>query len=166
MNSIDPRDAALALSDVDAISRRVKQSLIYRGSSLIMMLWGVLVACGYTVNMLWPWHAESGWNLIYIVGTAGTVAIVAGQRKTAAGRAFDLRLLLAYVFFFGFGILWTAWLAHFTPRQLGAFWATYFMLGYVLVGLWVAYAVWMLARFVTLTLRSRSARWLVTGALR
>jgi putative MATE family efflux protein len=35
-----------------------------------------------------------------------------------------------------------------------------------LVGLWVAYAVWMLARFATLTLRSRSSRWLVTGATR
>jgi Na+-driven multidrug efflux pump len=35
-----------------------------------------------------------------------------------------------------------------------------------LVGLWLAYAAWMLARFATLTLRSRSSRWLVTGAVR
>jgi len=35
-----------------------------------------------------------------------------------------------------------------------------------LVGLWLAYAVWMLARFATLTLRSRTSRWLVTGAVR
>jgi MATE family, multidrug efflux pump len=35
-----------------------------------------------------------------------------------------------------------------------------------LVGLWVAYAVWMLARFATLTLRSRTSHWLVTGAVR
>jgi putative MATE family efflux protein len=35
-----------------------------------------------------------------------------------------------------------------------------------LVALWVAYAVWMLARFATLTLRARSSRWLVTGAVR
>jgi putative MATE family efflux protein len=35
-----------------------------------------------------------------------------------------------------------------------------------LVGLWLAYAMWMVARFVTLTLRARSSRWLVTGAAR
>jgi putative MATE family efflux protein len=35
-----------------------------------------------------------------------------------------------------------------------------------LVALWLAYAVWMLARFATLTLRTRSSRWLVTGAVR
>jgi putative MATE family efflux protein len=35
-----------------------------------------------------------------------------------------------------------------------------------LVALWVAYSVWMVARFVTLTLRTRSSRWLITGAVR
>ena len=35
-----------------------------------------------------------------------------------------------------------------------------------LVALWLAYAGWMLARFVTLTLRTRTSRWLVTGPVR
>jgi putative MATE family efflux protein len=35
-----------------------------------------------------------------------------------------------------------------------------------LVALWLAYAVWMLARFATLTLRAHGSRWLVTGAVR
>jgi MATE family, multidrug efflux pump len=35
-----------------------------------------------------------------------------------------------------------------------------------LVALWLAYSVWMLARFATLTLRARTPRWLVTGAVR
>jgi putative MATE family efflux protein len=35
-----------------------------------------------------------------------------------------------------------------------------------LVALWLAYAAWMLARLATLTLRTRSSRWLVTGAVR
>ena len=35
-----------------------------------------------------------------------------------------------------------------------------------LVALWIAYTAWMLARLVTLTLRTRSSRWLVTGAVR
>lgn len=35
-----------------------------------------------------------------------------------------------------------------------------------LVALWLAFSLWLLARFVTLTLRARSSQWLVTGALR
>ncbi len=35
-----------------------------------------------------------------------------------------------------------------------------------LVALWLAYTVWLAARFVTLTLRARGSAWLVTGATR
>jgi putative MATE family efflux protein len=35
-----------------------------------------------------------------------------------------------------------------------------------LVALWIAYSLWMLARFAILTLRARGSRWLVTGAIR
>jgi Na+-driven multidrug efflux pump len=35
-----------------------------------------------------------------------------------------------------------------------------------LVALWLAYSVWMAARFATLTLRIRGTGWLVTGAVR
>lgn len=35
-----------------------------------------------------------------------------------------------------------------------------------LIALWLAYSLWLLARFVTLTLRARSTAWLVTGAVR
>ena len=35
-----------------------------------------------------------------------------------------------------------------------------------LLALWLAFSLWMAARFATLTLRARSSRWLVTGAVR
>jgi putative MATE family efflux protein len=35
-----------------------------------------------------------------------------------------------------------------------------------LIALWVAYSTWMLARFITLTLRARGSRWLITGPAR
>jgi Na+-driven multidrug efflux pump len=35
-----------------------------------------------------------------------------------------------------------------------------------LLALWAAFSAWMLARLVTLALRARSSRWLVTGAVR
>jgi hypothetical protein len=34
------------------------------------------------------------------------------------------------------------------------------------VALWLAYSLWLLVRFVTLVLRARGSRWLVTGAVR
>jgi Na+-driven multidrug efflux pump len=33
-----------------------------------------------------------------------------------------------------------------------------------LLALWLAYSLWLLARFVTLVLRARGSGWLVTGA--
>jgi putative MATE family efflux protein len=35
-----------------------------------------------------------------------------------------------------------------------------------LIALWLAYSVWLAARFVTLTVRARGSAWLVTGAVR
>jgi Na+-driven multidrug efflux pump len=35
-----------------------------------------------------------------------------------------------------------------------------------LVALWLAFSLWLLARFVTPTLRARSPQWLVTGSVR
>ena len=38
-------------------------------------------------------------------------------------------------------LLWTQGFARFSPRQMGAFWPTYFMLAYALVGLWAGRAL-------------------------
>ena len=35
-----------------------------------------------------------------------------------------------------------------------------------LLALWLAYSLWLLARFITLVLRARGSAWLVTGAVR
>src|SRR4249919_1429188 len=35
-----------------------------------------------------------------------------------------------------------------------------------LVALWLAYSLWLAARFITLTLRAHGTAWLVTGAVR
>ena len=36
--------------------------------------------------------------------------------------------------------MFCCWLGHFTPRQIGTFWALYFMLFYTIAGLWVGNA--------------------------
>ena len=47
---------------------------------------------------------------------------------------------------------------------IAAFWVV--ARGGGLVALWLAYSVWLVARFATLTLRARGSAWLVTGAVR
>jgi len=47
---------------------------------------------------------------------------------------------------------------------IAAFWVV--ARGGGLIALWLAYSVWLVARFATLTLRARGSAWLVTGAVR
>jgi hypothetical protein len=133
--AIDPREAASALSDIDSISRRVRQSTIYQLASLTTVLWGVLVFAGNIGSFLWPRAAGYIWLAVYVVGITGSFAVSAFQIRT--GVRLDVRILLAYLLFLAFGFFCTSGLAHFTPRQMGTFWAIYFMLIYSLVGLWV-----------------------------
>jgi hypothetical protein len=140
MTSIDPREAASALSDIDSIVRRVRQSRIYNIASLILIMWGVLVFAGYLDAFMLPRSAGLGWIVIYVVGIVGSIAISASQRARSGVRSFDMRMLLAFLLFVAFGIFSSVWLGHFTPRQMGTFWTIYFMLVYTIAGLWAGAA--------------------------
>jgi hypothetical protein len=140
MTSIDPREAASALSDIDSIVHRVRQSRIYNLASLIMIMWGVLVFAGYLNAYLLPRSAGYGWIAVYIAGIAGSVAISAFQHAHDGVRTFDIRMFVAFLLFLAFGAFCSGVLAHLTPRQLGTFWPIYFMLVYTIAGLWVGQA--------------------------
>jgi hypothetical protein len=140
VTSIDPKEAASALSDIDSIARRVRQSTIYNLSSMIMIMWGALVFAGNITSFLWPRSAGCAWLAVYAAGIAGSFAISAFDYPRTGVRTFDIRMLVAFLLFIAFGIFSSSWLGHFTPRQLGAFWAIYFMLVYTIAGLWVGHA--------------------------
>jgi hypothetical protein len=137
MMNINPKEAASALLDIDSIVHRVRQSQTYEISSLMLILWGVLVFAGNIASFLWPRAGGYIWIAVNAAGVVGSVAVGAlvSRRKSLPG--FDFRMLAAFLLFFAFGILWSITLGHFTPRQLGAFWPTYFMMVYTIVGLWV-----------------------------
>jgi hypothetical protein len=139
MTSIDPKQAASALSDIDVVVRRVRQSQIYHLASLIMIMWGGLTFAGYLVTYLSPRHAGYAWPAVYVLGIAGSFAISAFGYSRTRVRTFDIRMLTAFLLFISFGIF-CCWLGHFTPRQLGTFWPIYFMLVYTIAGLWVGHA--------------------------
>jgi hypothetical protein len=137
MTGIDPKEAASALSDIASIVHRVRQSTIYNLASLMLIMWGALVFAGNIASYLWPREACYIWIAVNAAGFAGSLAIGAVESRRTSVRRFDLRMVAAFVLFFVFGILWSIALGHFTPRQLGVFWPTYFMMVYTIVGLWV-----------------------------
>jgi hypothetical protein len=138
--TIDRQEAASALSDIDAIVRRVRQSRIYNLASLAMMMWGVLTFGGYLVSWLSPRSAVVGWIAVYVLGIAGSVALGRVGHARTGVRTFDFRTFAAFVLFVAFGAFCCGGLGHYTPRQLSTFWPIYFMLVYTIAGLWVGYA--------------------------
>ena len=90
------------------------------------------------------------------------VLLVVALQQPAAGVVFVLDGVLIgagdqrYLALAGVGALAVfvpaAWLVHAQHRGL--------------IALWLGYSLWLLVRFVTLVLRARGSRWLVTGAVR
>jgi hypothetical protein len=140
MTGIDPREAASALSDIDDIVARVRQSQIYNIGSLMLIMWGALIFTGYLVTYLSPRSAGYGWIAVYAVGILGSIVVSASVSGRLGVRRFDARMFTAFFLFIVFGIF-CSWLGHFTPRQLGTFWPIYFMLFYTIAGLWVGQAL-------------------------
>ncbi len=137
---IDSQQASAALAEINETVRRVRQSRIYNLASLMLIMWGALVFAGYLGSFLLPRYAGYFWIALNVAGIAGSFAISAvGYPKTGV-RTFDFRMLIAFLLFFAFGFLCTTVLGQFTPRQMGAFWPIYFMLLYIIAGLWVGHA--------------------------
>ena len=148
--TIDPKAAAAALDEIDQVGRMVRQSNFYRRASLIMVLWGVLVVFGNLAGFAMPHLAGPIWLAVNLVGMAGTIALAAcGRGGEDPAKGFEWRIPAAFALFFAFGLLWTQGFAHFAPRQMGAFWPTYFMLAYALAGLWAGRALTVIGLGVT-----------------
>lgn len=161
MTSIDPREATLALNDIEEIVRRVRQSRIYDIASQIMIAAGVLVLAGNLANWGWPRYGGYIWISVNILNVVSCAAICTfGYRRTGV-RAFDLRMLVAFLLFLAFGIFCSAVLGHFGPREMGTFWPIYFMLFYMLAGLWFGHA--FVAIGVSITVLTLIGYFLVGG---
>ena len=129
--TIDAPEAAAALGDIARVVERLKQSQIYRTTSTMIILWGGIVTFGYLLELLTPRNSGLTWLLCQLSGLAVTIAICLRQP-----RRYDLRIAGALALFIGFGLLWCVVFGKFGPRELDAFWTTFFMLGYTISGLW------------------------------
>lgn len=133
---IDSREASAALDDIEDFGRRVRRSLTYRRAGAMLMLWGAATFAGYLAAFVAPAAARWVWPVVFVVAFAGSVIVGAASARREGVRTFDARMTAAFAVFIGFGCIFSLGLGVFTPRQLGAFWTTYFMLPYMIAGLW------------------------------
>jgi hypothetical protein len=138
--SIDRRQATEALTDIDEIVGRVRQSRIYNFSSLMLIMWGALVFAGYVTSYLWPRSDGLIWIVLDVIGLAASLAIGASTRQRTGVNTFSTRFLAAFVLFVAFGCILSIGVGQLRPRQMNAFWPIYFMMVYSMVGLWFGYA--------------------------
>jgi hypothetical protein len=162
MTRIDAKEAASALSDIEAIVQRVRQSRTYDIASLMMILWGVLVFAGNVANFAWPRYGGYIWIGVNAAGVVGSFAVSVFQLPGTVGRSFDLRMAMAFALFFAFGLLASTVFGHFGPREMGAFWPIYFMLIYCIAGLWFGRA--FIAIGLGITALTLIGYFFVTGA--
>lgn len=140
MTDVDAREAARALSDIDDIVRRVRQSRTYEIASLMIILWGVLVLAGNLANYSWTRQGPAIWIGVNLVGMAGSLAIAVSYARRQGGMRIGVRVLAAFLMIFAFGILASSVLGRFGPREMATFWPIYSMLFYCIAGLWFGYA--------------------------
>jgi hypothetical protein len=133
---IESKEASQALSDIDDVVKRLRQSRIFDRASLIAMACGVLVAAGNVANFIVPRYGGGIWLAVNALNVAVVAVISLADYPRTGLRTFDFRVLAAFLLFFAFGLLATVVLGHFGPRELGTFWPIYFMLFYCLAGLW------------------------------
>jgi hypothetical protein len=135
---VNPSEAAASLEEIESIEQRTRERLFYERSSATLILWGVLVAGAYLFSYFEPQLANAGWIAITIAGLTGSRVIHRrlGNRAPQTGR---LGLLLFYsqlaLLFYGGVMMVLLW--PMSSRQIGAFWSTLWMLGFVFAGLFL-----------------------------
>jgi hypothetical protein len=135
--SVSRAEADAELAAVEDVTRRVKQSRIYRVTGCITIFWGVLQFFQYGFDRAMPPATTAwSWALVDAFGVAVTVVWIARRpRRSSVGVR---RMASAFALFYGFGFLW-AELAGFGGREASLFWRSLFLFGYSLAGIWFGY---------------------------
>jgi hypothetical protein len=133
---IDSKEASAALSEINDMIQRVRQSHIYDLASQFMVVAGLFVLAGNVVTFFAPGYSVVIWPAVNVLAVVVSAVISVYDHRRTGLRSFDIRILFVFVMFYAFGMLSTVVLGHFGPREMGAFWPIYFMLFYCIAGLW------------------------------
>lgn len=130
--TLDADEASAALADIESIASRVKQSSVYRASSLSMIGWGALIATGNLAALFAGRWTAGVWIALNLLGVAMTIFLLGSTRQ---GGAPPIRALAAFAIIFAFGFAWSLLLGEMGQREQNAFWPTLFLFGYAFAGL-------------------------------
>jgi hypothetical protein len=133
---IDHAEASRALSDIDDVVKRVRQSRIYDLASQFMVVAGVFVVAGNLATYFVPHQAVYIWPAVNVLTIAVSAVVSTFDRRRTGVLSFDYRMSVTFVLFYAFGLLCSFVLGHYGPREMGTFWPIYFMLFYCIAGLW------------------------------
>jgi hypothetical protein len=160
---IDSKEASAALSDINEIVARVRQSRIYDIASRMMIWWGVLIGMGNIATFVSDRYGGYIWIGVNVLGVAGTAVLSTYDHRRTGVRTFDWRVATTFLLFFAFGLFCSLVLGHFGPRQMGTFWPIYFMLFYCIAGLWFGRA--FLAIGLGVTVLTLIGYFFITGGM-
>jgi hypothetical protein len=133
--TIERDHASESLKEIESVARRTREALVYGGASASLIVWGVIVAFGYLMSFFRMDFDGKLWVGILASGMVFTVVNHAIRpRSKTHGR--ERRLTYAILVLVAFGTFW-AFLIGARGRELGAFWPTLFMFGYVVTGFWL-----------------------------
>jgi hypothetical protein len=158
---IDSKEASEALSEINKMVQRVRQSRIYDLASQFMVVAGVFVVVGNLATFIAPRYGGVIWPIVNVLTIAVSAVVSTFDYRRTGVRSFDFRVFAAIVLFYAFGILCTGVLGHYGPREIGTFWPLYFMLFYCIAGLWFGRA--FLAIGVAITVLTLIGYFFISG---
>ena len=146
---IDSKEASKALSDINEMVRRVRQSRIYELASQFMVVAGVFVFAGNILTYFVPGYALYIWPTVNVLTVVVSAVVSTFDFKRTGARTFDGRTIVMFILFYAFGLLCSTVLGHYGPREMGTFWPIYFMLFYCIAGLWFGYGFIAMGAVIT-----------------
>lgn len=134
--AVDNDAASATLRDIEQTQRLTKKLISYKASSTFVLLWGILVSCGFIWEHFHPELASLSWSLVRTVGILVGFALAYVMNRKH--RSFtDLRLLYAFLATAILGWLWTALIPGRELRALDVHWTLIFMFCLVISGMWI-----------------------------
>jgi hypothetical protein len=97
----------------------------------------VLTATGYVLQYFFPVDAHWRWIVISIAGCGGSVLLRLRRGRPRHDNRIGRTLSYAQFILLFYGFIFVLLLWPLDGRQLAAFWPTLFMLGTILMGLWL-----------------------------
>ncbi|MDQ2717563.1 MAG: hypothetical protein M3Z08_21940 [Chloroflexota bacterium] len=137
--NITPEEAQAALNDIQQASTKARSFLHI--SAYYALLWGAVWTSGFLATQLRPQLINWIWIVMIIIGIVGSAIFgsTQGTRMRAAPGSREAfigsRLAMFYGMLYGFAILWLI-LFPLSYLQIGMFWITVTMFGYIISGIW------------------------------